>query len=162
MYNKLNLFIQFQDSNDLNNAEDFLINLERVKSSKLLYQKLLNKFNIIAYIKEYPQYYAFFKKNPDSWLKDVAYESSIDKENNRGMEYLNIGIGNLLLVFDNTKTQQFILYDDIFIDENGLIANGLNPNDDIDVYHYNTLDEVYEHIEYTYLVRKDDTETRSN
>ena len=152
MYNKLNLFIQFQATDDLTNFDKINKNLEDICSSKLLYRKILNKFNIYSYIEKEPNIYNYFLESKNyAWLQGNTYVSNLSEENNLNTNLFNLGLENILITVNSNN--EYILYDDITIVNNNII-NALEPNEDVNIYHYNTLDEVYEHLNYMYVLKE--------
>jgi len=152
MYNKINLFIQFQATDDLTNFDKINKNLEDICSSKLLYKKILNKFNIYSYIKQEPNIYNYFLESKNyAWLQGNTYVSNLSEENNLNTNLFNLGLENILITVNSNN--EYILYDDITIVNNNII-NALEPNEDVNIYHYNTLDEVYEHLNYMYVLKE--------
>ena len=152
MYNKINLFIQFQATDDLTNFDKINKNLEDICSSKLLYRKILNKFNIYSYIKQEPNIYNYFLESKNyAWLQGNTYVSNLSEENNLNTNLFNLGLENILITVNSNN--EYILYDDITIVNNNII-NALEPNEDVNIYHYNTLDEVYEHLNYMYVLKE--------
>ena len=152
MYNKINLFIQFQATDDLTNFDKINKNLEDICSSKLLYRKILNKFNIYSYIEKEPNIYNYFLESKNyAWLQGNTYVSNLSEENNLNTNLFNLGLENILITVNSNN--EYILYDDITIVNNNII-NALEPNEDVNIYHYNTLDEVYEHLNYMYVLKE--------
>jgi len=144
---KRNLFIQFQDKSDLFNINKLNKNMEDIKSSKLLYKKILSQFNIYAFIKENPKFYHSYQ-----CTDNTVYISSEDQENNINTSLFDLGLENILLTINSSNSiSKYTLYDDVNIFDNQ-ITNALNPKEDINKYYYSSLDEVYEHLNYMYIL----------
>jgi len=154
MNNKLKIFIQFQDSNDLTNILKLNENISDFTSSKLLSSKILNKFDIYSYIIGESEAYKYFIKKQYSWLKNTIFTSKIDEDNNINTDLLNYEQLNVLITIDSKNdSNKYTLYDDIIIID-GQILNATNPREEVNKYYYNSFNEIYQHLDYMYCLEK--------
>ena len=154
MNNKLKIFSQFQDSNDLTNILKLNENISDFTSSKLLSSKILNKFDIYSYIIGESEAYKYFIKKQYSWLKNTIFTSKIDEDNNINTDLLNYEQLNVLITIDSKNdSNKYTLYDDIIIID-GQILNATNPREEVNKYYYNSFNEIYQHLDYMYCLEK--------